>query len=218
MNQKIWGGIFLTIIAVAGLIVYAADHSDAPAVTGGTADIADYYCFQSQQDPDKLVFVCNLQGGLTPSQTAGAAFDANVMVEFNIDNTGDNVEDLVIQCMFDDSKVWTYGPVTPSSTGKVSKVETSGSLVEANLTAYGSVSPVVGESGGIKIFAGPHDDPFFFDLDRYNEIDAGNATQFNNPGVDAFAGTNVMSVAVEIPKSMLGAVELNTWVETKRKS
>jgi hypothetical protein len=34
---------------------------------------------------------------LSPNATAAAAFNENVMIEINIDNTGDNVEDLVIQ-------------------------------------------------------------------------------------------------------------------------
>ena len=40
-----------------------------------------------------MVFVANLQGLLSPTATADARFDENVMVEFNIDNTGDAVED-----------------------------------------------------------------------------------------------------------------------------
>jgi hypothetical protein len=36
--------------------------------------------------------------GLSPNATA-AAFNENVMIEINIDNTGDNVEDLVIQAI-----------------------------------------------------------------------------------------------------------------------
>jgi hypothetical protein len=35
---------------------------------------------------------------LSPNATA-AAFNENVMIEINIDNTGDNVEDLVIQAI-----------------------------------------------------------------------------------------------------------------------
>jgi hypothetical protein len=36
---------------------------------------------------------------LSPNATAAAAFNENVMIEINIDNTGDNVEDLVIQAI-----------------------------------------------------------------------------------------------------------------------
>ena len=71
----------------------------------------------------------------------------------------------------------------------------------------------------MKVFAGPRDDPFFFDLNQYKKIIAGTATGFNNPGSDAFAGTNVLSLIVEVPKTMLNAKngKLNVWLETKKK-
>ena len=70
----------------------------------------------------------------------------------------------------------------------------------------------------MKLFAGPRDDPFFFDLDRYKGILAGTYTGFANPGTDTFAGTNVLSIVVEVPKSMLGGSgTVNVWLETKKK-
>ena len=68
------------------------------------------------------------------------------------------------------------------------------------------------------VFAGPRDDPFFFDLDQYHAILAGKAPGFNNPGKDAFAGTNVMSVVVEVPKKLLNSTgKINVWLTTKKK-
>ncbi len=217
MNKK---NLLLTLIValVASLgIVWAADHIDAPAVSSTSSDITDFYAFASPETSSNLVFVCNTQGLLAPASTGAAKFDENVMLEFNIDNTGDNVEDLVIQAIFKDGKVMVYGPVRPDTPGKTSGVQTSGQLTEASITAYGA-SPTIGSKNGIKVFAGPRDDPFFMDFARYGEIIAGNASGFNNPGSDTFAGSNVMSVVVEVPKSMLGsAATLNTWVESKRK-
>lgn len=205
------------IMAASVGIVWAADHIDAPGVTSTTSDITDYYAFQSPSNSNNMVFVCNVQGLLAPAATAGARFDENVMLEFNIDNTGDAVEDLVIQAIFKDGKVQVYGPVKPAATGKISGVETDGTNTEATITTYGATANI-GEANGIKVFAGPRDDPFFFDFAQYSEIIAGNATSFNNPGNDTFAGSNVMSLVVEVPKSMLGsAATLNTWVESKRK-
>jgi hypothetical protein len=51
-----------------------------------------------------------------------------------------------------------------------------------------------------EFFAGPRDDPFFFDLGQFQEI-LGNASGFNNPGTDTLLGLNVLSVVVEVPKS-----------------
>ena len=51
------------------------------------------------------------------------------------------------------------------------------------------------------------------------DVLAGNASGFSDPGNDTFAGTNVMSIVVEVPKSLLGnSASLSTWVESKIKS
>jgi hypothetical protein len=210
-------------MALLGGIIYAADHIDAPAVTGANSsslgnDITDIYAFQNPGDNTKMDFVINTQGLLSSTATGSASFPSNVMYELNIDNTGDNVEDLVIQFLVQNGKVRAYGPVAPGTSGTTSTVKTSGPMTEAAVTAYGS-SPVIGSNAnGIKVFAGPRDDPFFFDLTRFKDILGGTQTSFRNPGVDAFAGTNVMSLVIEVPKSLLGsAATLNVWAETKMK-
>ena len=71
----------------------------------------------------------------------------------------------------------------------------------------------------MKFFVGPRDDPFFFDLGQFKHILNGEAPGgFNNPGTDTFAGTNVLSTVIEVPKSLLGtSTSLNVWAETKQK-
>ncbi len=205
------------VVAVAGFFIIAADHIDAPAVKGGNSDITDFYAFQGE-DTNDLVLVANVQGLLSPAATGSAVFDENVLIEFNIDNTGDNVEDLVIQAIPRDGKMYFFGPVAPSKTGLNSVIETSstyGGNVE--ITPYGS-EPIITSTSGMALFAGPRDDPFFFDFGQYTAIIEGNATGFNATGNDTFKGTNVLSIVVEVPKSMIGGSgTINTWVESKRK-
>lgn len=205
----------LLVITTAG-ILYAADHADTPAVTGKTTDITDVYAFQGQ-NTSNIVLVVNTQGLLTPSATGAAAFDNNSMIELNIDNNGDNVEDLVVQCVFNNNTMYVYGPIKPSMTGSKSVVEGNAS-VSVGVTPYGQ-SAIIGTQNNFMAFAGPRDDPFFFDLDQYKKIIAGTATSFNNPGTDTFKGTNVMSIVLEFPKSLLGATngKVNIWAEGKRK-
>lgn len=214
----------LLALAVVGGIIYAADHVDAPAVTGAGNvslgnDITDVYAFQSPADNSKMVFVLNTQGLMSPSVSAMASFPSNVLFELNIDNTGDNVEDLVLQCLVKNGKMRVYGPVAPASTGTTSTIVTSGPMTEADVTPYSATTANVGtNSNGIKVFAGPRDDPFFFDLPRFKEIIGGTQTSFRSPGIDAFAGTNVMSIVLEVPKTLLGsAASINVWAETKSK-
>jgi len=205
-------------LAVIGLITVAADHIDAPAAQGTSADITDFYAFQGE-DTNNLVFVANVQGLLSPSATSTTSFDENVMVEINIDTDGDSVEDLVIQAIPRDGVMYFFGPVAPSSTGLNSNVsEMASNKGEVAITPYGSNAITATSSAGIKMFAGPRDDPFFMDFARYGEILAGSAPGFNNPGADTFAGSNVLSVVVEVPKSMIGTSgAINTWVEAKVK-
>jgi hypothetical protein len=222
MKKQILMGSFLFVVVTGG-IIFAADHIDAPAVTGANststgADITDIYAFQSPADNSKMVFVMNVQGLMSPAVTSAANFPGNVLYEINIDNTGDNVEDLVIQALVQNGKLRVYGPVGPSSAGTSSTVRTNGTVTETSVTTYGSSSPLVGNNNGIKIFAGPRDDPFFFDLARFKEIIGGTQTSFRSPGVDTFAGTNVLSIVIEVPKSLLGtASTINVWGETKSK-
>ncbi|QOD61245.1 DUF4331 family protein [Polaribacter haliotis] len=205
------------IIAIVGLItVVAADHIEAPAAKGTTADITDFYAFQGE-DTSNIVFVANVQGLLAPSATAAASFDENVLVEFNIDTNNDNVEDLVIQAIPRDGKMYFFGPFSPSATGLTSNIGFASTQSSVAITNYGA-SATVGNENGLKMFAGPRDDPFFMDFARYGEIIAGNATGFNDPGSDTFKGTNVLSIVVEVPKSRIGGSgTINTWVETKVK-
>ncbi|WP_091433462.1 DUF4331 family protein [Flavobacterium degerlachei] len=206
----------LSLLAVSGLILVAADHVDAPSVTGNAADITDMYTFQGQETSN-LVFAVNTQGLLSPNATAAASFNENVMIEINIDNTGDNVEDLVIQAIKKGDKMYFFGPYAPSTTGTSSSIKTSAASGSVAISKYGA-TPVTSTENGMKFFAGPRDDPFFFDLGQFQAILGGTASGFNNPGTDTFAGSNVLSVVVEVPKSMLGtAASLNVWAETKKK-
>lgn len=204
-------------LVLGGGILLAADHADAPAVTNQTTDITDLYAF-SGADANNMVFVGNTQGLLAPAATSATKFDANTLIEFNIDNNNDNVEDLVIQAIYDGTNMKFYGPVAPSATGAKSKLEGPVTATVA-VTPYGSSPVIATGTNGMKVFAGPRDDPFFFDLDQFKKILGGTATGFNNPGVDHFAGTNVMSIVVELPKSMLNATnnKINVWLETKKK-
>lgn len=215
-TKKILFAILGVGLLTAGL-VYAADHADTPAITGKTTDITDVYAFQGQTSSN-MVFVVNTQGLLAPAATGAAAFDNNTMIEVNIDNNNDNIEDLVVQCVFNNGTMYVYGPIKPSATGSKSVVEGNAS-VSVGVTPYGASTPVTATQNSIMAFAGPRDDPFFFDLDQYKKILAGTATSFNNPGNDTFKGTNVMSIVLEMPKSLLGATngKVNIWAEAKRK-
>ncbi len=219
MKQKKIAGIVLVAIATTiGGFLLASDHIDAPAVKNQTTDITDLYVFNGA-DTNNLVFVANTQGLLAPSATAAAKFDPNTLIQINIDNSGDNVEDLVIQAIYAGGKMNFYGPVKPSVTGTRSRLE-GAVTTSVDVTPYGSSAPsTASAASGMMVFAGPRDDPFFFDLNQYHAILDGKAPGFNNPGSDAFAGTNVLSVVAEVPKKLLYSTgKINVWLTTKKKA
>ncbi len=204
----------MTMAALAFFFM-SADHIDAPSVAGGSADITDYYAFESPGNSNNMVFTASLQGLLSPAATGDAVFDESVLVEFNIDNDGDLVEDLVLQAIVRDGQIYAFGPTAPAQIGATSTINSTATSVSAAVTSYGSQA-ITGNQNGMRVFAGPRDDPFFFDLGAYQAILGGMAPGFNDPGTDTFAGTNVMSIVIEVPKSTLGnAATINTWAVTK---
>lgn len=218
------GGLGLAALSV---FLISADHIDAPAVAGTSSDIADFYAFQGA-DSNNLVFVVDVQGLLAPGQpTTQAVFDEDVMLEINIDNDNDLVEDFVIQAIKRDSIMYFFGPIAPSQTGLNSDIDETTMTGSVEISTVSNIETT--SNNGMQFFAGPREDPFFFDFTTYNEILAGTATGFNNPGTDTFAETNVLSVVVEVPKSMLGSGATNVnpfalttpiynvWAEAKRK-
>ncbi|MDC7996605.1 DUF4331 family protein [Gilvibacter sediminis] len=213
-NLKIKYGLFCLGLLAIGLI--AADHIDAPAVQGQTTDITDIYAFQGE-NTDNIVFVANLQGLLSPGATAGANFDENTLLEFNFDLDGDAVEDQVLQAIPRNGTMYFFGPNAPASTGLNSSVAVDATESSVMITPYGE-SAITATNAGMQFFAGPRDDPFFMDFAQYTAIINGDATEFNNPGSDTFAGSNVLSVVVEMPKAMLGGSgTINFWVTANSK-
>jgi hypothetical protein len=208
-----------------GVVLMAADHLDAMAVAGTTADITDFYAFEGA-NPDNTVFVANVQSSLAPAGN-DATFDENVLVEINIDNDGDLIEDLIIQAIPRDGTMYFFGPYLPSTTGLNSTIDDT-TVLQGQVAITTNATPITANANGISYFAGPREDPFFFDFSQFNAVIGGMAPGgFNNPGNDDFDGTNVLSIVVEVPNSLLGGTfshpagtgvqVFNTWVEAKRK-
>jgi hypothetical protein len=210
----------------------AADHRDAPGLQppGGDnrADITDIYAFASPADPSKSVLVLNVNG-LTPSgepayfgsNVPGVRSDKRVGYWLLVDNDGDARADVRYRVNFKQVRngVQRF------------EVRRNGKVLipygKGRTTQFGS-SAAIASGGGIRAFAGMRDDPFFFDLNGFLNItapldmDPGNdAMSFigcNGQGSrpDAFAGTNVSSIALEVPDAQLNGDGTNVgiWAAT----
>jgi hypothetical protein len=200
--------------------VMASDHQDTPLVESSPRfDVNDVYAFPSPGDPSKTVLVLGTQSPITPAGTPTATFGTRdqQLYQIKVDNTGDAREDLVFQISFLGQGryqlVSLRGPVVPNSVG------TDNTIVRT-FPVLGFTNTII-EQRGIKLFAGPRDDPFFIDLEAFFRVlpdrkpENGPLSLITqgpltfrpgtgpNPAVDFLRGINDMAIVIELPTSML---------------
>jgi hypothetical protein len=234
--------IGLAIALVPAFVLVRArgsDHADTPtiAATPG-ADLTDVFIFPSPADSTKAVLVMNVHPLIPLGQGPSTIFDPNVLYQFKIDNTGDNVEDLVIQAKFAGNSpgsqvAYITGPVAPVTTGTVTQYAGTPDSVT------GVINTTFTTSTGMKVFTGAREDPFFFDLSQFFTILPDRATPVNGVAVppaqanvpqsttwraagvaqDYLANFNVLSIVIELPKSRLigsGDGNIRLWCTTSK--
>jgi hypothetical protein len=228
MRSRIPATLTKAVVSVAFLavavvcwrsLVTGADHTDGPLTMGDqSADIADVYSFRDGNDLVLAMTLSNVQAA-PQIQLGQSIFDPEVLYQFKIDDDGDAVEDLVIQAVVtgppNDQEIHVVGPVAPTATGTMGKLVSGGPVTTVDVSTGATAN--IGTGNGLTVFAGVRDDPFFFDLTRFREILAGQATSFADPGTNTFAGLNVYAIVVELPLSMLGdPADLSVWGTTSR--
>lgn len=225
------------VVAAAGTLalgliglVKASDHQDTPEVElNASQDMTDVYAFPSPT-AGRMVLVLNSRAFLTPAQTGGASFDRNLLYQFKIDNTGDALEDKVIQVTFTGTgpgqQVEVRGPMAAPVRGAMLN-----EVAASAPTLTGTINTSLGSSSGMQVFAGPRDDPFYIDLEQFFRVVpdrkpvTGPLSQLpDTPTASAFrpaaqaknyvAGFNVMSIVIEMPIADLtqgGSPKLGIW-------
>jgi hypothetical protein len=195
--MRAWQQVVGLGLLAAALPALAADHREAPAISEQpVADINDIYAFRD--GPETLVLVMTVNPLSDPDFAGSYTFSPGVLYRFGIDNTGDAVFehniDIVFgrpsapgvqrfRARFPDTAVFA-GDVTPPSTPNDPEI-------------------VDGPPGsGISVFAGPRDDPFFFDAVGFNRFRAtGDPAGFR--GIDSFADFNVSAIVVALPVDLV---------------
>ncbi|MEZ4222042.1 MAG: DUF4331 family protein [Polyangiaceae bacterium] len=229
MKRKL---IVLSLVGISATAsqLFAADHLDGPAAKAEpTADITDLYAWM-ESDTSKV----NLILDVSPMAGAGAKFSNAVVYVFHVNSSagyGMAQTETKVTCQFYDAdhiECWAgdeYVTGDPSS--------------EAGITSDG---------GKMKVFAGMRNDPFFFEFVGFTETvkavkAAAPSLKFDSdgcPAVDAatsavlvkqlqsgangaaasdtFATTNVLSIVVQIDKSILtkGGPLLGVWASTHK--
>jgi hypothetical protein len=220
----------LGLLAVGSVIavraVMASDHQDTPLVElSPRFDVNDVYAFPAPGNASRTVLVLGTSSPITPARTPSFTFGTKdqELYQIKIDNTGDAREDLVFQLTFTGKsgkqKVTLRGPVQPNSVGTMNTL-VGGKQIK------GYTNTVI-ESGDIKLFAGPRDDPFFIDLEAFFRIlpdrrpETGPLSTITqgpltfrsatgpNPAVDFVRGINDMAIVIELPTSAIANTATN---------
>jgi hypothetical protein len=232
-RRLLFGAVALAT-AISAVTLFASDHQDTPEVElSPRMDINDVYAFPGAS-ADRIVFVMTTSSPITPAQSASASFDPNLLYQLKIDNSGDGVEDRVLQFTFSgtgaNQQVQVRGPIAPASTGMVN------TIVSAAPSLTGAVNSNLGSSTGLQVFTGLRDDPFFLDLEQFFRIvpdrkpvtgplsqlpDSPSASAWRPVGqaVDYLRGLNTLAIVVELPTSMLtaaGSAKIGVWSTISR--
>jgi hypothetical protein len=227
-SRRVIAGGLVVLASAAGAVGLAigSDHQDTPFVElNPKTDLTDVYAFPGTS-AGRIVLAMDTRAFLTPAQTgdpAQASFDHNLLYQFKIDNNGDAKEDRVIQVSFTgegaSQQVQVRGPLAPPVQGAMEN-----EVADVTPTVTGALNTNLGDASGIRVFAGPRDDPFFIDLEAAfcilpdRKPVGGNLAGscaltpnpsapffFRNPGINYVNGFNVNSIVIELPSSMIEA-------------
>jgi len=235
MNKRFARGAAAITLLVAAAALYAvhpllaSDHQDSPTtIARPGADITDPYIFPAPDNPNNVVLVMNLHPLIPSGQGLSTFFDPQVVYQMNFDTKSENAStpsssvtrNEVIQFTFGSpgstQQVKVYGPAPAPTTDDTTTLvaQSATGTINSSFTA-----------GQMQIFAGAREDPFFFDLAQFLKIlpdrNAGSTAQsclptplggnntcpqgWNSPGSDTLKGYNVLSLVVELPRSVLEA-------------
>jgi hypothetical protein len=211
------------LVACVASAAYAADHRDAPAVmTDPATDINDVYAWA---EGGKLTV------GMTvsPFVGTGAAFSDAALYVFHIGSQDD-----------------LLAPTTSASHELICRFDadqTAHCWLDDAVYVTGDADQTAGISaGGVKVFAGLRDDPFFFNLTGFKDAvaavkAAAGGLTFDpagcpaldmatsnaligllETGADDFAGANTLAIVAEIDLALVndGGDVLSVWTSTNQ--
>jgi hypothetical protein len=200
------GAAAVSVGVLGALPAFAADHRDSPLTKAAPrSDINDVYVFKGEQAATLVMTVNPLT---SPADTAGLRLDPDTLYEFKIDTNGDATADLAYKLTVDGTGSVQDVTVRRASGADAVTNAISGDVVLQGKTSSGSAVNVVSGSNGSKLFVGPRDDPFFFDL-------AGFQAGLKFTGTDTFKGTNITAIVLDLPQAP--AQQFGVWATTSKK-
>ncbi len=191
------GAAALGAVALSALALIAADHGDAPSLASlRPADLNDVYAWHTAST---VVMAVTFGGPGMPADDN--TYSPDVLYTLNIDTDNDNTANHSIRFQFGQNSAGAWGVRFHNVPG-----------VAATFT--GPINTVHDLGASVKAFAGLRDDPFFFDLQGFNETVAMGTLRFRNTR-DFFAGRNTKCAVFEIPIATFASQTFGFWATTE---
>lgn len=218
------GALALAALGV-GFYATASDHDDGENDMKARAlNLTDLYVFREKdQNPsvkdDNLIFVMNTNPRSVARQQY--YFSTNARYEFRFTRVLD--KDTMATGQPDGFFRFEFGTpdrngqqpitITASRAGVTRMVKTAADgkpILTTPITSKPILNQVPLDKGGVTVYAGLREDPFFFDVEQFFRVRAGLAglgpkVGFRSPGYDFTQGYNVNSVVVRVPMEWLTA-------------
>lgn len=199
-GYRAWSCIWAALVTLSCVAssAWASDHTDAPAVAfDPAADLLDLYAWHHENSDLMTVIITFAQD----ESAAEGTYDPDVLYTLHFDTNNDNRADLEIYARFGAHKqtgaagVWVDG--IPGESGPV----------------FGPVETTLGGTGANQVWAGFADDPFFFDIQGFQ--DSLLMLSYLFTGADGMAGRNATAIVVEFDASSLPNT-VQIWATTGR--
>jgi uncharacterized protein DUF4331 len=239
--------LFLLVAAAAGLTALfvgrlapnastASSHREAPLISEDpTADNTDLYAFRSPDKPKTFTIVSNWVPGEDPAAGPNYyTFSQTARYNIYIDRNGDGRPDTTFTFRF---KTPT-GPYFLGNTQQTWTATRNGRAWARGTTPIDNIGPrfngfvgvkdyegaaqkTIVHRGGVAIFAGQRDDPFFADVGAIFDLVAirkAGTTGNLGGGKDFLSGYNVHTIALQIPIAQVDTKShvIGVWSSTDR--
>jgi hypothetical protein len=241
--------MFLLVAAGAALVALfvgrlapsastASSHREAPLISEDpTADNTDLYAFRSPDKPNTFTIVSNWIPGEDPAAGPNYyTFSQSARYNIYIDRNGDGRPDVTYTFRF---KTPT-GPYFLGNTQQSWTATRNGKAWASGMTPIDNIGPrfngfvgvknyeaaaekTIVHQGGVSIFAGQRDDPFFADVGAIFDLVAirkAGTTGNLGGGKDFLSGYNVHTIALQIPIPQVDTKShiIGVWASTDRQN
>jgi len=165
-------------------------------------DLTDLYAFTSPDDPGKTVLIMDSDPFM-----AGSDYHPDAVYRINVDSGGDLLADTAFSFTFsrpEDGPQVATGYLATGSQAR--RAEPTGDVIIEDTPVSFGKSAIPVQAGPVRLFVGERSDPFFADVDGFLH-------GYQWTGHDTFAGSNILSIALEAPSELLGSdPEIGIWM------